>query len=409
LSAIGPLISLSVPDIDAVLEDYESIQLERAASYGGSYALVTTITLVADDTEYSYRDASGVATSYYRYRYYHSTGPVASSYSEPFAASFAPTTTRQELRQRAAYRLGAGQAYGVPPTEFTFPGPSGTTTGAGSTTTIVCSTFASSSFMDTGSATASKVFDGWFIRITSGAQAGTERRVADAGLNESNGTFTVSPAWAGAPGSGVTFELYGCGLSSSEWDQFLDAARVDLWYPTEVVITGVQSQTEYPLPYWIEREDQILGLAQRTGATLAQHRYDRGYEFQTLPQEGGGVVLYLPGGISANSVWTLECQRHPAPFTSDTAAVPLAEQYQKVWWLTAAMRAAQAKAQSPLGMTEQTKFWGERFKALSDELDSFVSQIGWKKQAPARRRPMVAVGGGVWGGGSRGAARSAYY
>lgn len=405
MSDIGPLITVPIPNIDSALEDFTQAQLERASSYGGSYSLITTFTLASGDTEYSYRDSSGTASSWYRWRFYNPTGPVASSYSEPFAASFAPTTTRQELRQRAAYRLGL---YGVPPAEWTFPGPSGTSTGAGSTTTVVCSTYADSAFQDTGSSTASKIFDGWYLYVSSGDQSGKERRVADGGLNQSNGTFTVGAAFAGAPGSGVTFELYAGGISASMWNTFLEAARVDLWYPAEVTITGVASQTEYALPYWIEREEQVLGFAQRTGDTLAQHRYQRGYGFELIPQEGGGVLLYLPNGISANSVWTLECQRHPAPFTSDTAAVPLAEQYQRVWWLTAAMRAAQYKAQQPMETTEHLKMWQQRWKELNDELRSVVSEIGWRKQAPARRRPMVAAGGGRWGP-PRGGARSSYY
>ena len=76
-----------------------------------------------------------------------------------------------------------------------FPFKTGTTT-ASSTTTVV---------NDTAAALTSNVYanGSYYLRITSGALAGVQRLIT------ANGTtsYTVSPAFSGAPASGVSYEV----------------------------------------------------------------------------------------------------------------------------------------------------------------------------------------------------------
>jgi hypothetical protein len=72
-----------------------------------------------------------------------------------------------------------------------------TTTGAGSTTTLVCSTLAN---------LALTIREGAIILLNGGTYEGSERMVT--AHDKTTGTLTFAPALAGAPGSGVAFELW---------------------------------------------------------------------------------------------------------------------------------------------------------------------------------------------------------
>jgi hypothetical protein len=63
------------------------VRLERAATVGGVYAEVTTIAIVATTPQYTYWDATGSASSWYRWRVSNSGGTVLSDYSDPFAGT----------------------------------------------------------------------------------------------------------------------------------------------------------------------------------------------------------------------------------------------------------------------------------------------------------------------------------
>lgn len=83
-------------------------------------------------------------------------------------------------------------------------GSTETTTSAGSTTSLIASTI-SHGVIGQGSASDSDYFDGCVLQIDSGTQNGERSFVT--GYVESTGTFTVSPAFSGVIGSGVTFHI----------------------------------------------------------------------------------------------------------------------------------------------------------------------------------------------------------
>jgi hypothetical protein len=73
------------------------VRLERAASIAGSYAEVTTLPIVATTVSYTYWDAGGSTSSYYRWRVSNAGASAFSDYSDPFvgtnpAASVFPTS-----------------------------------------------------------------------------------------------------------------------------------------------------------------------------------------------------------------------------------------------------------------------------------------------------------------------------
>src|SRR5690606_26403829 len=90
-----------------------------------------------------------------------------------------PVYTRETLRRLVANKL---LLFGRPRRNHTFPGPSGTTTGAGSTTTVVCAEYISSRYH-------SESWKGWMLLATSGSASGQEREVTS--FTEGTGTFTT--------------------------------------------------------------------------------------------------------------------------------------------------------------------------------------------------------------------------
>jgi hypothetical protein len=106
-------IILPLSDVDAIIgsadNKFDSMRLYRASSRGGSYALVTTITLAPGVTSYSYTDTSGLTSSWYKTTLYNSSLAIETNIdeAEPFPAS-RDITTRQELRQKIIRNLGGG-------------------------------------------------------------------------------------------------------------------------------------------------------------------------------------------------------------------------------------------------------------------------------------------------------------
>jgi hypothetical protein len=66
------------PDITNLITYYQQIKVYRASTYDGTYSLVGTITLVADQSLYPFVDNSGLLTDVYKFSYYKTTGPVES-------------------------------------------------------------------------------------------------------------------------------------------------------------------------------------------------------------------------------------------------------------------------------------------------------------------------------------------
>ena len=138
----------------------------------------------------------------------------------------------------------------------------GTTTSAGSTTTLVCSDLANNAMYD------STTFDEQYALIVEGANLGEQRPVDAGGLSTTTGTVTVSSAYSNSVGSGIDFWLGGRlpFLKSGRFEGVREAvnkAHRRLKVRRRIDITGVTDQQIYPLSRttypWMQ-EDAILEL-----------------------------------------------------------------------------------------------------------------------------------------------------
>lgn len=379
MSEIGVRLEIPVPEIDAVMEDYTSIRVYRASSFAGSYSVITTITLVADQTAYTYEDTSGTVSSWYRFSWYNTSTTAESTLSDPQPGSIVPLYTRQELRRRAANLLGL---YGKVRGGYTFPGVSGTTTAAGTTTTVVASAYANSRYdaLD---------WKGWYCLLNDGSAAGEERQISD--FAGGSGTFTVTPAYSAAPGNGTTFDLYG-EAPSDWWDECVDEARADLWIPFVQPVAGIADQREYVLPGFIARPVQVQSVSRQSGEEIRNHLLTPGQDYQVL-RRSGGVVLYLERGLSANSVFLIEGLRSMPAFLSDSApSVALNDQLLRIVEVTIAQKAAERLAQA-YGMAEDRSRWERDAAKLEIRRRALVREYGmWPSVAQPWRSPWVGTG-----------------
>lgn len=390
-TTIGNLITVPAPDADAALNDYTHIRLYKSTTgQFGTYTHLGYLTLVSGTTAYTYTDTAGSVTDWYRYSYYSSSQETQQS--DPSPAPSAPVTTLAALTRRVAWRLGC---YGLARRTLSNfvgldPGASGTTTGAGTSTTAVCSAFV-------GGRWPSDAFKDWFLLATSSTESGNERQIT-AGLDGTTGTFTTD-AFATGVGTAATFELY-AELPSGWWAAMVNAAFLDLWTPFRWPLDGISSQTEYPLPYFIEGSRQVERVVYRSGTTLQQHQYDHiaGVTFSVKPLEGGGCYIYLPAGISPNATYFAEGERHPAMLSARTDQIVLSEANQRILVATAAAYAAEQLSLSHSGIDDDRKRWADLRDRLEQVRRGLVADDRQESAAqPIRRSELVGLGA-RWGG-----------
>ena len=130
--------------------------------------------------------------------------------------------------------------------------------------------------------------------------------------------------------------------------------------------------------------------------------------FDVIPKDGGGVALYIPGGLTSSSVYQLTGFRRPVMPLSDTESINLSEQYQRLIIYTSAMRAAKRISDEPGTLREDRDRWRERMISLEDDRKVLVKQLGNAQQGRSPRRSiMVAIGDG--GAAQLARHSSAYY
>lgn len=389
MASTGNYYPVVIANPTVALEDYDKVRIYRAASETASGSLVSTQSLVTTQTNYGYQDTAGATTSYYYHTLYNSSTLDESQPSERRPASNAEIVTLATLVRETANVFGL---FGRPRRNHTFPGPSGTTSGAGSTTTTVCSSFISSLWR-------SDAFQGWALLATSGTESGNWRFITS-GITGASGTFTHD-AFATGVGSGADFDLYG-ELTPEEWADCLFGSRgayLDVWtYFEEAVAgntpaSGSTAQTIFPLPAWVESPDQIIGLTRRTGTVLRGERLQRGQQFEVREQLGGGMTLYIASGLGAEQVVYVEGYRRLPRLNTRTETIMLSRQQQRLLVVTAAQRAAQRISQSLIGGTvADMRAWDDRTKQLERERVSLAIENGlWKRLAMPRRTEMVSV------------------
>ena len=379
--ALGNLTTWNVPNIASDIASFDTLRIYRATTQSGTGTLIRSETLVASDTVYTYQDTAGLATSWYYSNLFNSVTSDVTADGPRIPAVNAPVITRQTIRQHLAYRLGC---YGLPLRDYTFPGESGTTTGAGTATTVVSSTFISGRW-------ATNQWVDWYLRATSGTESGNERLITS--FTAASGTFTTDAFTTGV-GTTNTFELYMM-RPSSWWNQRIDHARRDIWVPFRAPLDGIASQLEYALPWYVEDPEQVLGMTYRTGTTIRQARYTGGQTLNIRPLEDGGCFLFLDSPLSENSVYFLEGYRHPAAFISDTDTKILTEQNLDLLLITACMRAAeQLMIEQVGGSGENRAIWEGKYRKYEADRRALLRETSdWRRLRSPRQTQMVPTDG----------------
>ena len=295
-------VYITVEDIIDRLLTYESIQLERADTVGGSYALVVTETLVAGQFYYPIADLGGDINKWYRYRFYHATGPVTSAYSDPFRVD---GVSRLRARQLALSKYGGGI---VVVESETGPEP-------GQITTV--DHRVKTSLFRTGRGKGT-----WLLPAT-GVEAGNTRVVSDA--NPSAGTMTVLPVWATGVSSGDEIEWHWL-ADAVVWNDALNRGMARYFYVDRMPLKGVAGQEEYDLssiPWIIDPEGQITDVTwyPTSGLDVEQSYVASGRWWKPrIDREKATLTIYPP--VAATVTLYLYATRPMPPLHTDASAAP---------------------------------------------------------------------------------------
>lgn len=391
MSNIGYLYAVPVPDVTSVLVDFDTVRIYRRASRTGSDTLISSQTLVAATTSYTYQDASAVSTSWFCHDFYNSSTLVQSAKTEPVPAGGALVVDALTLRRRVAHLL---DCFGLPPGNYTFPGVSGTAS-SGSTSTAVCAAYINSRYPG-------YAFQDWFYCAVSGtASSSSPSETQIASLNNTTGTFTFARNLGAAVANTDTFDLF-AQRPSSFWDECLwradDGAYLNLWVPFQYPIAGQAAGsdgltiTEYDLPAWVEDSGQVLRVTGQMSTTIGTHRFAPGVDVHVQERQTGGVTLIFPSGVPAQTVVLVEGYRHLAPLSATTDTVVLSEGSQSLLVLGAAVRALEDLMDDPYIESRDHSRWDKRMSRLLPKWHAAVAENGrWRESANPRRSRMADV------------------
>lgn len=274
---------------------YTSIQLESATALDGTYSLIATLTLVAAQVYYTYVDSAGTLGTWYRYRLYNPTGPVASGYSNQFQVT---GSTRLLIRQRAieTYRAGAVLH----------------STSGGSSTSVL-----SLDLMVKSTAYSLTRGKGSWLYVADGVRAGEVSRIT--GITPSTGAIAVNPALTGALGDGDAFEWHWMS-SVDEWNRAINRAMKRYKYFSRVPVVGVGtpeiSLADIPGLY---SRSQVLGLWYYPISTGVEKPWGgNGRWWDTRGEDNYLILMSAPPIDTGTTIYLEYLQDMPEVFTDDS-------------------------------------------------------------------------------------------
>ena len=284
--AIDLIIPLS--EVDAIIgtssNQFDKMRLYRASSRGGTYALVTTVTLVAATTRYEYTDTSGLTSSWYKVTLYNSVTLTETSIdeAEPFPAA-RDITTRKELRQKVIRNFG-GEVY--TPTAF------------------AVQSVTAPDVADTGED--SDYFTGWHIfRPGAASSVDYDRRVT----TEAAGVLTHGGrAYSDTTVGSEEVELCNIDIPLTVLNDKIGDGLLDCRYVSRYEFGATTGALQYSLPNFVEGAEFVVEAWIRFGTTASSYRWEqlsgsgrwwkvRGSNFQCVldinPSRGENEVLAL--------------------------------------------------------------------------------------------------------------------
>lgn len=295
-------IAIKVEDVTTRLLTYTSIQLHSASSPGGSYSLVTTLTLVSGTYEYSYTDTVGVlGTTFYKYRFYNSTGPVASDYSSPFTPY---GVTRKLIRQQALKDYKAGFVLA--------------TAASGSNSVSVA---AFSNYMLAASTNSSKRGVGTWLYPTSGSRIGQITKISAIAI-ATPALLTMTPVLDGALATADEVEWHWF-ASPDDWNDAINRGLSRYYYLDRVPVVG-DGNAEQSLSYlpWLRTRRQIAGMWYYPITNDIERAWGTAGRWWGARQEGGYITLMTKPALSTTTTVYLEAMRQMPNVYTDDSVLP---------------------------------------------------------------------------------------
>ena len=294
---------LPVPDVDAIIgtavNKFDSIRLYRASSRGGTYALQTTITLVAADTVYTYTDATGTSTSWYKVTYYNSVtlNETLLTEAQPFPAQRGITTLK-ELRRMVLKNFG-GEVHTV--------------------TGLAAQSVTAATLTDT--ARDADWFTGWHIfRPDASSSADYDRRVS-AYTNTSGALTHGGVAYVDTTITDEELELSPLDI---DFDQLNDKIgegleRARFLYRHE--FGAISSRRQYELPHFVEGPEYVAEMWIRFGDDAhdyAWHLFTGGGRWWKVRGSAFKCILDINPSLDDNRVMALDVWRPGEKLEGDT-------------------------------------------------------------------------------------------
>ncbi len=296
------VINITVEDVTTQLLTYTSIQLYSATSVGGSYSLVTTLTLVDGQYYYSATDGSGNISTWYKYRFYNSTGPVSSNYSNAFQTG---GVTRKLIRQMAMRDYKAGFVLNV------------AASGSNSSTSAVFS-----NYMLAASTNTTKRGVNTWLYPTSGSRIGQITKIS-ANSGASPDVLTLTPAMDGAFATGDEVEWHWF-ASPEDWNDAINRGLDRYFFLDRVPLTGAGTAelalTELP---WLYSKDQITGLWNYPIANDIERAWGRAGRWWGARQESGYITLMTKPALQTSDTVYLEALRPMPQIYTDDSVLPV--------------------------------------------------------------------------------------
>ncbi len=286
-------VSITVEDPNTRMVTYESVRLETATAADGVFTLLTALPLVADTYYYSYLHTAGVATTWYRYAFYHSTGPVFSSYSNPFQSH---QITRLDIMHKTMEDYDTGYVL-----ELT----------SGSTTTVLrTNDYRVKDGKTTG------IGKGGWIRVCSGTYASQITNISD--IDHSTGYITVTPALTGSPSSGDIIEWHWL-TTPTAMIQAINRGLERYQVLDRVPIVGDGTGTNL-LDYlpWLFGKEQVAGLW-RTFPT--SNIPEVPWDWWNIRSEDAQLTLLSYPPIQSTDTVYIECLRYLQPLSTDDSSL----------------------------------------------------------------------------------------
>lgn len=379
-------INIAVDDVVIQAATYTKIELERATSPTGAFAEITEIALDAVDPvayTYSYVDAGGTLSHWYKYRFSNADSSVRSDYCAPFQAD---GVTRARIRGGLYSKQGAIQELGI---GFTFLG----TKVAGSETTALDST---NRRIKNSILTTNYRRNNIVHQITPGNSARYEWGYVSI-HDPTNGRLTITPAFSANMGINDTFELYTVS-DPDEVNGAIQDAMARMYIAERRPILGDGETYDFPLAGLVGlfSKKQVANLYFRDTSSVKDNLWTTGGRTAEVVEDNGVLTLHLNSAPATGTILYLEYAKQAQPLWDDDSVSPVSLDLAIKLTIDEMLKRL---AKSGKGSSEDRSAWYERrvdpaFQMeINQLLETHKPQLNWNISLQGRQSYPAYVGG----------------